>query len=71
MKRLPIDVVLNKKATAEDVRNFGADYVILTTGAQMEKPPFDNGTSDSVLTVIQVLNGVEPQGDKILVMGGE
>ena len=70
VNRLPIDVVLNKKATAEDVQNFGADYVILATGAQMEKPPFDNGVSDRVLTVIQVLNGVEPQGAKILVMGG-
>jgi len=70
VKRLPMDVVLNKKASAEDVQNFGADYVILATGAQMEKIPFDNGASDRVLTVIQVLNGVEPQGEKILVMGG-
>jgi len=70
VKRLPIDVVLNKKATAEDVQNFGADYVILAIGARMEKTPFDNGASDRVLTVIQVLNGVEPQGDKILIMGG-
>ena len=67
---MPIDVVLNKKATAEDVQNFGANYVILATGAQMEKSPFDHGASDRVLTVIQVLNGVEPQGEKILVMGG-
>ncbi len=70
VKRLPIEVVLNKKATAEDVQNFGADYVILANGAHMENPPFDNGASDRVLTVIQVLNGAESQGEKILVMGG-
>ncbi len=68
--RLPVDVVLNKKAAAEDIKNFGAEYVILATGAQMEPIPFDNGTADKVLTVIQVLNGREPQGEKILVMGG-
>jgi 2-enoate reductase len=69
-KRLPIDLVLNKKATTEDVRNFGADYVILATGAQMEKPPFGNGQADKVLTVLQVLNGADPRGDRLLVMGG-
>ncbi|MBW2184383.1 MAG: FAD-dependent oxidoreductase [Deltaproteobacteria bacterium] len=36
----------------------------------MESPPFDNGTTDNLLTVIQVLSGVEPKGDKLLVMGG-
>ena len=70
VQRLPITTVLNKKATAEDVKDFGADYVILATGAKMESPPFDNGTTDNLLTVIQVLSGVEPKGDKLLVMGG-
>ena len=68
--RLPIDVVLNKKATAEDIQNFGADYVILATGAKMEPLPFDSGSTDNALTVIQVLNGMEPKGEKVLVMGG-
>ena len=68
--RLPIDVVLNKKATAEDIQNFGADYVILATGAKMEPLPFDSGSTDKALTVIQVLNGMEPKGEKVLVMGG-
>jgi 2-enoate reductase len=70
VKRLPIEVVLNKKATAEDVKNFGADYVVIATGAQMEKPPFGNGASDKVFSVMEVLNGVDLPGDKILVMGG-
>lgn len=70
VKRLPINLVLNKKATAEDVRNCGADYVVLATGAQMEKPPFDNGAGEKVLTVIQVLKGLEPPGERVLIMGG-
>jgi len=70
VQRLPINTVLNKKATPEDIQAFAADYVILATGAKMENPPFDNGTADNVLTVIQVLNGMEPRGERILVMGG-
>ena len=70
VKRLPIELVLNKKATADDVKGFGADYVIIATGAQMEKTPFDNGASDKVLSVMQVLSGVDPKGNRVLVMGG-
>ena len=66
-ERLPIDLVLNKTATAEAIKNFGADYVILATGAQMEPPPFD---ADNVLTAIQVMGGVQPPGERVLVMGG-
>jgi len=65
-KRLPIDVVLNRQAAAGDIRDFNADYVILATGATMEPPPFGG---DNVLTVIQVLNGMEPRGERILIMG--
>ena len=69
-ERLPIDLLVNKKANAENVQKFGADYVILATGAKMEPFPFDSGTTGNVLTVIQVLNGMELRGEKILVMGG-
>ena len=68
VRRLPIDIVLNKRAIAGDIQSFGADYVILATGASMEPPPFD--AADNVLTVIQVLSGREPQGERILIMGG-
>ena len=67
VQRLPIDVVFNKKATAGDIQNFDADYVIIATGAQMEPPTF-NG--NNVLTAIQVMSGMEPQGERILIMGG-
>jgi len=65
--RLPIDVVLNKRATADEINGFGADYVILAIGAKMEKPPFE---ADNVLTAIQVLSGMELKGERILIMGG-
>jgi 2-enoate reductase len=68
VRRLPIKIVLNKRATAGDIKSFGADYVILATGASMEPHPFD--AADNVLTAIQVFSGIEPQGERILVMGG-
>jgi len=70
-KRLPIDVVLNKHATTQDIVNFGADYVILTTGAEMETLPFESTDTVKVLTAIDLLNGVAAtEGDKVVVMGG-
>lgn len=70
VERLPMVVVLNKKATPDDVRQFNADSVIIATGASMEPPPFTSADPDRVATVIQVLNGMEMKGDRILVMGG-
>jgi 2-enoate reductase len=66
-RRLPIEIVLDKKASAEDIQSFAADYVILATGATMEPLPFEG---DNIFTAVQLLSDVEPQGNKILVMGG-
>jgi len=66
VKRLPVNVVFNKRATAEDVTGFGADDVVVATGAEMEPLPFEN---DQVLSAIQVLSGEEPRGKNILIMG--
>ena len=64
--RLPIKVVFNRRATAGDIQSFGADYVILATGADMEPSPIEGNT---VLSTIQLLNGMEARGEKILIMG--
>ena len=68
--RLPVDIRLNNRATAESVQRFGADYVVIATGAEMIPPPFENGGTDRVLTAIAVLSGMLPHGEKVLVMGG-
>ncbi len=70
-EKLPIDVVLKKRAVAQDIADFGADYVVLATGARMESPPFDFTGSVKVLTAIDLLTGQDTlRGDRILVMGG-
>jgi len=64
--RLPIDCIFNTSVTAEDIKKFGADVVLLATGATMEPPPFDD---PRVVTTVQVLNGTEPRGTKVVIMG--
>ena len=63
-------ILLNKKATEADIQSFGADYVIIATGARMEPHPFNGAAADTVLTAIQVFNGMESKGRHVLVMGG-
>ncbi len=66
VRRLNIDVVLNRQATADLIRSFAADYVIIATGAIMEPCPI---AGNNALTTIQVLSGREPAGERILIMG--
>lgn len=70
VRRLPLHISYNRTASAEDIRNFGADYTVIATGAKMEPPLFAVESSDRVLTALQVLSGMEPPGKNILVMGG-
>jgi len=70
-KQLPIDVVLNKHASASDIVDFGADYVVLATGAAMEALPFESTATVKTLTAIELLTNVATtQGDHAVVMGG-
>ncbi|MDP6435675.1 MAG: FAD-dependent oxidoreductase [Gammaproteobacteria bacterium] len=71
MQDLPITAVLNKRGVAQDIADFGADYVVLATGAEMEALPFESSATVKVLTAIDLLNGKETtQGENMLVMGG-
>jgi len=70
-KQLPIDVVLNKRAAAQDIIDFNPDFVILATGAEMETLPFESTETVKVMTAIDLLTGAaETEGDRIIVMGG-
>ncbi len=69
VKRIPVQIEFNKIATLENIKAFGADWVIVSTGAEMEQPPFESGPAEKILTSVDVLNGKELQGDRILIMG--
>lgn len=66
LKGLPVDLRYSIRASAEDVRSYGADYVVLATGACMEAPPV---AGDNVCSVIDVLRGFEVQADRLVMMG--
>jgi 2-enoate reductase len=69
VKRIPVQIELNKTATLENIKAFGADCVIVSTGAEMEQQPFNSGPTEKILSSVDVLNGKEPQGNRILIMG--
>ncbi|MFQ5636064.1 MAG: FAD-dependent oxidoreductase, partial [Gammaproteobacteria bacterium] len=70
-KQLPIDLVLNKRATAQDIVDFGADYVMVATGAAMETAPFDSTDSVEVVKAVDLLTGAAPlRSGRVVVMGG-
>jgi 2-enoate reductase len=71
VKKLPIEVELNKRGTAQEIVDFGADNVVLATGAEMEALPFQSTETVKILTAIDLLTGKNTsRGEKMLVMGG-
>jgi len=71
VKKLPIEVELKKRGTAQEIVDFGADYVVLATGAEMEALPFQSTETVKILTAIDLLTGEDTsRGENILVMGG-
>ncbi len=64
MHRLPIEVQLGKTATAEDIRNFNADHVVLATGA-IRKAPNIPGKSQRHVFDGDELRGVLFGGNKL------
>ena len=71
IKKLGVTVEYGKEATADDVRAFGADKVIIATGAKGRIPEeLPGATRENVLMAEDVLRGrVNPEG-KIMVLGG-
>ena len=64
MHRLPIEVQLGKTATAEDIRSFNADHVVLATGA-IRKAPNIPGKSQRHVFDGDELRGVLFGGNKL------
>ena len=66
LKRLPLDLQYGREASADAIRDYGADYVVIATGAAMEAPPF---TGPRVFSVIDVLLGRDVPADTVVMMG--
>ncbi len=66
LAKLPLDLRYGMPVSADAVRSFGADYVVLATGATMEDPPV---TGPKVYSVIDILRGRDVEADRVLMMG--
>jgi 2,4-dienoyl-CoA reductase-like NADH-dependent reductase (Old Yellow Enzyme family)/thioredoxin reductase len=71
LPRLNVELLLGNRVTADDIRSFGADAVILATGSVPVVPEIEGLRETSgVLTAIEVLGGRTPGGEHVLVVGG-
>lgn len=70
LKHLPLTIELNREATTNSVSRFGADYVILATGAIPARPEIQGAAGARVMTAVDLLSGKATPGDAVLVLGG-
>lgn len=65
-----VKVVLNREASADDIIAFGADAVVLATGAVPLEAPFPVADADKVVQAQKVLDGSANTGKHVVVVGG-
>ncbi len=70
LEKLGVKTVLDREAKATDIVDFGADEVIMATGAIPAPPPFSVTAPDKCITAVAALEGVPLTGRKIVVIGG-
>ncbi|MFX1257529.1 MAG: FAD-dependent oxidoreductase [Promethearchaeota archaeon] len=70
MKKLGINVELEKEATVESILGVNADEIIVATGGLPVIPDIPGVNRNNVLTAIDVLKGVVDTGDKVAIVGG-
>ena len=64
-----VEVRFETEMTAEAVKEFGADIVLVATGALPFAPPLPGLDSPSVVEAVDVLNGTAPVGERVAVVG--
>lgn len=64
-----VDLKLNTRVSAEDLKNGGFDEVILATGIQPRTPKIEGIEHSKVLSYIDVLKHKKPVGKKVAVIG--
>ncbi len=70
IKKLPVDIILEREASSELVQETKPDVVIVATGASPIMPHIPGVEKDNVLSAVDMLWGIKPAGEKVLVLGG-
>lgn len=68
LKKLPIDVILNHEATADDVLAFNADAVVVATGSRPIDVAVPGADGPGIYSVWQVLQEKPELGERVLVV---
>lgn len=70
LKLLGVDVHLNARLTADDIKKLNPDAVILGVGSKPVVPPFKGVNSDKVSTAVDVLTGAKKVDQHVVIIGG-
>ena len=70
MKKLKVNVQLNKNATVDSILNENADEIIVATGAKAITPDIPGINSKNVVMAIDVLKETSSTGDNAVIVGG-
>ena len=70
LQGLPVQIVLNKEMTAEEILALHPDEVVLATGALPAMPPFKGIDKAHVCSSARVLSGTKIAGKRNAVIGG-
>ncbi|MHA1913621.1 MAG: oxidoreductase [Promethearchaeota archaeon] len=70
MKKLKVNIQLNKEATLDSILNENADEVIMATGAKAITPDIPGIKNENVVMALDVLKGISSTGDKVVIVGG-
>ena len=70
LEKLGVTVVFNKEATAQEIKDFKADKVILAVGARPVVPNIPGIKKDKVFLAEDILLGKEQVEGRLLIAGG-
>lgn len=70
LNRLGVQVKLGKKANVESIKAFGADVVVVATGATPITPPVEGVNGPNVVQAWDVLAGSAVTGKRVAIIGG-
>jgi 2,4-dienoyl-CoA reductase (NADPH2) len=70
IRKLGVEIKLNKEITAKEVEGGKPDVVVAATGARPLIPPIPGAQRTNVVTAIEALTGAKTVGRSVVVIGG-
>lgn len=68
LERAGVDVTLSTRVGAEEIRDSGADIVVIATGANPHRPAIDGVDSEHVVDIREALDGSKAVGSRVAII---